>query len=951
MGQAHLDAAATAVPPPKIRSIGSEAEAKALAGWLALPGRRWPVVVVTVPAGQEEPFADPEKIKEDVGDLAEVVVMPTGDISWAFSIAMPQMTQVYGGAGRVYPVDHHWVSKPSRSRLRFAYSPQDRARITEHLINDALEAALTAGLLESRSAPGARVRRGEVLGVIGSRAVVTLDDAALATVWEELTLPGVPLDRLLVKGQSVTGSHDPVSMRLDLRQELRGILAADAAVAVTRAYRIGDVVLADVAAVTDESVTVRLLPGLPVEAPREAVTSNPRDSLTGLFTIGEVIACRLVGADPPVLRLDDVDDEETPKPAPSLLPGGPPWLRLSEPEPPRPPALDQPRAPVLAPRTPAVPAPGPAGTLATGQVGAPAPGQVRGTRARTGGGASAGPVGTFSAGPEATPATGPLATPSRLPSPLDLARRSGAVAPKPQAGQQALRAGRRPRRGVGPAADPARAARQRLAAERATRKALADELAGLRARAADLEDELDRARQIIEGLQTRYRSADLKRQQAAAKLRSLQGRAEPVDESTLFLDPEEQFRYEVLREWAQRVPAAEKAGKPLAAYRLAPGFLEASTQVEGASRAKVVSVVVEVLTDQAKHIAGRDLHQLRAGEAGSPTYGGPPTARPAGGSRSSGSRPRPAGCTTGAPPTGTSSRGWSCTTTSGPDAGGVSRAGAPGGQTELGAYTGGVVHQWRPLRRGQPGRGDQVVLQRQQLCPVQRPARVAAGQEERAAVRVDVQTPPGGEEVLQRARLGNRFAHAQRQPAGRRPGAPPCAVAQHVTLAGQTHRRPDVRQAQSGLGDEDRQQPFGVHRQEDHAAAALVVDAVEPDVGFAEGAEVGQGHAHAGGGPGDPERHQADVGDAVEDVGTYPGGQEPGDAARRHGPVHEGDVLPAHAQHRRTAGARQGRGSQVRGVLRRRSQLHHRRIHAVVQFQRSTRAPPNRRRGRTGGRT
>ncbi len=29
-------------------------------------------------------------------------------------------------------------------------------------------------------------------------------------------------------------------------------------------------------------------------------------------------------------------------------------------------------------------------------------------------------------------------------------------------------------------------------------------------------------------------------------------------------------------------------------------------------------MVVEVLTDQAKHIAGRDLHQLRAGEAGSP---------------------------------------------------------------------------------------------------------------------------------------------------------------------------------------------------------------------------------------------------------------------------------------------------------------------------------------------
>ena len=36
------------------------------------------------------------------------------------------------------------------------------------------------------------------------------------------------------------------------------------------------------------------------------------------------------------------------------------------------------------------------------------------------------------------------------------------------------------------------------------------------------------------------------------------------------------------------------------------------------SRAKIVSVVVEVLTDQVQHLAGRDVHQLRAGGAGSP---------------------------------------------------------------------------------------------------------------------------------------------------------------------------------------------------------------------------------------------------------------------------------------------------------------------------------------------
>ncbi len=62
-----------------------------------------------------------------LGELADVHVIPTGDVSWAFSHAMPPMTQVYGGASRVYPVDLEWATQPSRSPLRFAYGVKDRA--------------------------------------------------------------------------------------------------------------------------------------------------------------------------------------------------------------------------------------------------------------------------------------------------------------------------------------------------------------------------------------------------------------------------------------------------------------------------------------------------------------------------------------------------------------------------------------------------------------------------------------------------------------------------------------------------------------------------------------------------------------------------------------------------------------------------------------------------------
>ena len=560
-------------PPSGVQRIGSEAEASELAHRLLMPGRRWPIVVLTIPGGCDEPFGDPDEIKAAVGDLAEVVLMPTSDISWAFSRVMPQMTQVYGGAGRVYPVDHAWVADPGRSRLRFAYSLQDRKRITDQLISDALQAAMAAGLVEPRTCARVQERSGRVQGVIGSRALVTLDDMSLATVWEELTVPGVALDRVLAKGQQVCGSYDPDSRRLDLRAALRFTDAATARAGVDRAYRAGDVILAEVVAVADDAVTVRLLPGLDVEVGREAVTSNETDTLGGLFSIGETVTCRLVAVEPMRLRLDDVDDEEVPKSAPSLLPGGPPWLRRPEPEP-------QPPAAAAPPSLGSAPPPAPPRI----------PDLLRGDADRS-------------------PVRGVA---PRQPTPLDLARRLPTSQPTAMA---------RPA-GANAAADQARVLQltNELAAERATRKALADELAGLRARAAELEAELAQATRSIGQLQTRYRGAELARQRLGRQLKSAQSRADqPAGVAgPLFLDREEQFRYEVTCEWAQRIPAAEKADKPLATYALAPGFLDSVEQLEGISRAKVVAVVVEVLTGQAQHLPGRDVHPLRTGDAGSP---------------------------------------------------------------------------------------------------------------------------------------------------------------------------------------------------------------------------------------------------------------------------------------------------------------------------------------------
>ncbi|MEU8331604.1 hypothetical protein [Micromonospora sp. NPDC048839] len=68
MGQSRIpEVAGAAAPPSKVCRIASEAEASELAHRLLTPGRQWPVAVLTLPTGFDEPFGDPDELKEAVG--------------------------------------------------------------------------------------------------------------------------------------------------------------------------------------------------------------------------------------------------------------------------------------------------------------------------------------------------------------------------------------------------------------------------------------------------------------------------------------------------------------------------------------------------------------------------------------------------------------------------------------------------------------------------------------------------------------------------------------------------------------------------------------------------------------------------------------------------------------------------------------------------------------------
>jgi hypothetical protein len=507
-------------------------DAETFARALLDPGRSRPVVVVSIPSGRAEPWIDVGGLVSAVGGLADVAVVPTSAASWRLAELLPERTQVYGGAGRAYPTGTAWQDAAGRPPLRFAYGAHDAAEATEALITDALGMAAAARPAQ-RPAARSRAARGVVRGLVPpSRAIVRLENDGVATIWSELTAPGVPIDRLIRLGQVVRGALDPETRRLDVAEMLP---APDPLVP---AYVEGDVVLARVAQVRPDVVHLALLPDVVVPVPADRVTSNPLDRLTALFTLGETVLARVARREEGrlYLRLDDIEDDEAPWPAPAILLDGPPWL---------------------------VP-PEDAEDDAEEGVGAqPAPGQ-----AASGAGVSAAaPAGRVAAAGEG----------ERGPTPRD------------------------------------------VLATRAT-VALEGQVRAFRERAIELEVRVRELEDKVRNQRTALRKEKQRQQRAAAPRTpgetAVRGGAGTGAGAPAFLEPAEQFQHEVYLAWVRRIPAGQKAERPLATYRLAPVFLPSLDAVEGVERAKVVQVVVEVLTGLAESLGGRDLHQLRESESG-----------------------------------------------------------------------------------------------------------------------------------------------------------------------------------------------------------------------------------------------------------------------------------------------------------------------------------------------
>jgi predicted RNA-binding protein with RPS1 domain len=586
------------------------------------PNRGKPIVCISIPTWASGPLLDPVALAAELGELADIYVLPTGELSWELTDRLPPRLDVYGGAVRIWWPLEGREANPFEHPLFLIH---DRSE-SDQVITRIVESLERRGFLKrERLAEGAEVP-GVVTRVLrhGAELRVAGGEEAFAHTSHLTSIPSLGPAQVVRAGQAVRvrvgsassdGRRVPVSL-LPFEPDLWERFQAQ--------YHEGMLVEGVVGEMRNFGAFVEIFPGIrgvlhKGQITREEWVSHPEDQLIE----GEVIAVRITRIDRDGKQIDlsclGVDkDEETEVPA-ALYPDGPPWLEEPPPEPDEGPADEE------IPEEPALEAVADPETITE--------------EAATDDSAGEGVFEPLSEPAEAEVEEAVEQAPTEAVAEAETLESAIAEGRELQAQLAGAFGGTEQRlRELRAEASQVRQllerdlseARLRLLelAEGQTKELIGSTeaaLASARGEAADYRERLaaaeDDRRQLLQRLKEERESRKETERHNARLRKELRSERAELDRlerrmATGGLDEGERFVREVRDEWERRTSPSDRAHYPWREPALGPEFLESLASVQGVRREKVAEVCAHVVSGRAAEIAGLELHPLRTSEAG-----------------------------------------------------------------------------------------------------------------------------------------------------------------------------------------------------------------------------------------------------------------------------------------------------------------------------------------------
>lgn len=317
---------------PAARWIESDRGLYDLARLVVDPERGVPLVCVTVQPRLDGPLVDVDWLARELGDRAQVWVVPIAKHQWILTEELPKGLDVYGGAVRVWsPIEDTRHLRPLDHPTFPVFTPEDAERAARDVV------AHLTGPREAMPRAGEDVV-GVVTGVHPNGADVRLATGHLGFVANSHMAENAEIfhaAEVVKEGQEVRlrVSDDAIEEGRDrLRVSMRPF-APDPWKRVMDQYRRGSVVEGIALRITPFGVFVELLPGAEGLVHKSQISDDFVDHIPDYVREGDRIAVRIQDVNRKEgraeLTMRGIPADEEIQPVGSLYEDGPPWLPVS----------------------------------------------------------------------------------------------------------------------------------------------------------------------------------------------------------------------------------------------------------------------------------------------------------------------------------------------------------------------------------------------------------------------------------------------------------------------------------------------------------------------------------------------------------------------------------------------------------------------------------------------